>query len=219
LMWRWDPDTFGSVAPNTNPAGLGVFTYNLRFPGQYSLNESGLFYNYFRTYDPNMGRYIESDPIGLKGGINTYGYSRQNPVSWVDPSGLAACPGGEWSQDFGDFGAYVAFGGYLSKGRVNYTCRSNPSIKCSANVWCVGGGAILGGGVGWNVYGYAVGATDSSNLAGWSGWQVVGSIGAIGLQAPSGGGVSISPGLSGGAGLARIRCYTYQMTCTSGCGH
>jgi len=102
---------------------------------------------------------------------------------------------------------------------VNYTCSTDPSVKCSANVWCVGGGAILGGGIGWNVYGYATGAPNSSNLAGWSGWQAVGNVGLIGLQAPSGGGVSISPGISGGAGLAAIKCYTYQMTCTSGCGH
>jgi RHS repeat-associated protein len=88
LMWRWDPDTFGSVAPNQNPSGLGTFTYNLRFPGQYSLNESGLYYNYFRDYDPQMGRYIESDPIGLKGGVNPYGYVSGNPVSFADPLGL-----------------------------------------------------------------------------------------------------------------------------------
>jgi hypothetical protein len=48
-MWRWDPDTFGSVAPNRNPSGLGTFIYNLRFPGQYYEVESGLFYNYLRT--------------------------------------------------------------------------------------------------------------------------------------------------------------------------
>jgi RHS repeat-associated protein len=89
LMWRWDPDTFGSVSPNTNPSGLGVFNYNLRFPGQYSLNESGLYYNYFRTYDPNMGRYLESDPIGLRGGsLSTYAYVGGNPVVYVDPFGL-----------------------------------------------------------------------------------------------------------------------------------
>jgi RHS repeat-associated protein len=88
MMWRWDPDTFGSVTPNTNPAGLGVFNYNLRFPGQYYLPESGLFQNYYRDYDPQTGRYIESDPIGLRGGINTYAYTGNNPLLWSDPYGL-----------------------------------------------------------------------------------------------------------------------------------
>jgi len=82
LMWRWDPDTFGSASPS------GTLTYNLRFPGQYALSQSGLNYNHFRTYDPQMGRYIESDPIGLNGGINTYSYALSNPISNVDPLGL-----------------------------------------------------------------------------------------------------------------------------------
>jgi RHS repeat-associated protein len=90
LMWRWDPDTFGSQQPNSNPAGLGAFTYNLRFPGQYFMNESGLFANGFRTYDPTTGRYLESDPIGLAGGnYSTYGYVGANPISHVDPFGLS----------------------------------------------------------------------------------------------------------------------------------
>jgi RHS repeat-associated protein len=87
LMWRWDPDTFGSVAPNQNPSGLGSFSYNLRFPGQYYMLETGLFYNYFRDYDPQTGRYIESDPIGLRGGINSYAYVGDLPVSMADPQG------------------------------------------------------------------------------------------------------------------------------------
>jgi len=100
LMWRWGPDTFGSVAPS------GSLTYNLRFPGQYYLAESGLHYNYFRTYDPQTGRYLESDPIGLAAGsLSTYAYAAGNPIRFVDPTGLIALPGDPsglppgWKQD------------------------------------------------------------------------------------------------------------------------
>ena len=49
--------------------------------------EAQLVYNYFRTYDPSTGRYLESDPIGLAGGLNTYGYALQNPLRYTDPTG------------------------------------------------------------------------------------------------------------------------------------
>ena len=54
--------------------------------------EAKLVYNYFRDYDPELGRYIQSDPIGLAGGINTYGYAHQNPVMNTDPNGLFVTP-------------------------------------------------------------------------------------------------------------------------------
>jgi len=87
-VWAWDPQAFGDNLPNQNPSGLGTFTFNLRFPGQYYDAESGKSYNYFRDYDSSTGRYLESDPIGLRGGINTYAYVGGNPLSYVDPSGL-----------------------------------------------------------------------------------------------------------------------------------
>lgn len=93
-VWRWDNiDPFGANAPNENPSGAGVFMFNLRFPGQYYDAETGKHYNYYRDYDPAIGRYIQSDPIGLGGGLNTYGYVAARPLSAIDPLGLVSCTG------------------------------------------------------------------------------------------------------------------------------
>jgi len=95
IQWRWDQaEAYGNTPPNNNPNALGAFAFNLRFPGQLYDSESNLVYNHHRYYDASTGRYVESDPIGLEGGINTYAYVGGSPLSHTDAAGLqAAWPG------------------------------------------------------------------------------------------------------------------------------
>lgn len=94
-VWSWYGDAFGAKtgstpAVNRDPDGDGKKTeVSLRFPGQYHDRESGLWYNNQRDYDAKLGRYIQSDPIGLSGGVNRYAYVNADPVQWVDPNGLS----------------------------------------------------------------------------------------------------------------------------------
>jgi RHS repeat-associated protein len=83
----------------------GTAANNLRFPGQYFLMEAGLHYNWYRHYDPTIGRYLQTDPLGFVDGPSRYAYARGNPVSYVDPRGL-------WIDTIADIG-FIAYDLYL----------------------------------------------------------------------------------------------------------
>jgi RHS repeat-associated protein len=131
VVWRWDnTEPFGNSQPT------GSVAYNLRFPGQYFDAETATHYNYFRDYDPKVGRYIESDPIGLAAGLGTFGYVSANPLVLLDTLGLAECkysigrhtlscqPG---NPENGLASVNLGPGGLFSGLR---DCRNNPSKQC-----------------------------------------------------------------------------------------
>ena len=89
-VWKADYDPFGATTVDPSSTIIN----NLRFPGQYFDQETGNHYNINRYYDPGLGRYITSDPIGLIAGANTYNYVYGNPLRFIDPLGLKAT--GEW---------------------------------------------------------------------------------------------------------------------------
>ena len=102
IIWRIQSKPFGLGEVDEDVDGDGQrVTLNVRFPGQYFDSETGLHYNYFRDYDPDIGRYLQSDPIGLKGGLNTYAYVGGNPVMWIDSLGLARQYGAQLSGAIG----------------------------------------------------------------------------------------------------------------------
>ncbi|MGH6839980.1 MAG: RHS repeat-associated core domain-containing protein, partial [Methylocella sp.] len=106
-VWLWHHDPFGRSEPS------GAFTYDLRFPGQFFDQSTKLHYNYFRDYDPRLGRYIESDPIGLDSGVNTYAYVGGNPVNYTDASGQ------------GDFNVSDPHGTYTTGDKLYTITRDN----------------------------------------------------------------------------------------------
>ena len=122
LLWSWNSDAFGVDTPNADEDGDGIkLDMPLRFPGQQYDANSGLNYNYFRDYDPNTGRYVESDPIGLDGGLNTYGYVYGNPLKYIDPTGrnVFVIPGAEAGAAAGTFvcpGVGTVVGGAIGAG-------------------------------------------------------------------------------------------------------
>jgi len=117
IVWKVQTDPFG----NEIPGGIKTVENNLRYPGQYFDQETGLHYNMFRNYDPKTGRYIEPDPIGIqKGNNHIFSFAANNPVRFYDPSGLATYTGTVNIQGAGKFG----FGGAFMYGIVRTECKN-----------------------------------------------------------------------------------------------
>jgi RHS repeat-associated protein len=99
IVWQARYSLFGTAELLVN-----IVTQPLRFPGQYYDEESGLHYNYFRYYDAALGRYLRSDPIGLRGGVNTYGYVGSHPLSYSDEYGLSRGKNNPWNRHQSTYG-------------------------------------------------------------------------------------------------------------------
>lgn len=96
-VWSWEIAAFGSSAPvNQFTSTTSGFVYNMRFPGQYYDVDSTLLYNWHRYYDGQTGRYLQSDPLGLLAGTNTFSYVNDNPIGELDPEGLQIVPRGTY---------------------------------------------------------------------------------------------------------------------------
>jgi RHS repeat-associated protein len=197
VIWRWDSDPFGTTPADEDPDKDGVkMSYNLRFPGQYYDKESGLHYNYYRDYDPSTGRYVASDPIGLRGGVNTYTYVGGNPVSRKDPLGL------EWSFSVG-VGATAALGWgggaggdfsgtvTISSSGVSFGVQSTTIAKVYGGY--IGYGGQMGAGVGDPICKGPSGPVKSDWIGGGAGWGP-----GAGASANFGdGGISVGRGVGG----------------------
>ncbi|MEZ2603178.1 RHS repeat-associated core domain-containing protein [Kluyvera intermedia] len=119
IVWRGRMQLWGTLRTEENRESYSMHpAHNLRFAGQYLDRETGLHYNTFRYYAPECGRFTQLDPVGLRGGLNLYQYA-PNPLSWIDPLGLAAT---------GDYGQMPVMPGYQKHHNIPQSMANHPAI-------------------------------------------------------------------------------------------
>ena len=170
IVWKAEKTAFGktSTTAENNAAGNPV-QFNLRFPGQYEDTETGLHYNWNRYYDAGIGRYMNEDPIRLRGGLNVYQYALGNSVRYLDPYGLFCMPA--WSKGMlsGFVGGFVS--GLVSSGGNPWVALGGGLFGAAGGLFSsmgapsVAAGAVAGAGSGGGVKGGLIGGAASAVLS------------------------------------------------------
>ena len=196
-VWSATYDPFGQATVNEDVDGNGEpVTLNIRFPGQYYDQETGLHYNYFRYYDSELGRYLTSDPIGLAGGTNTFAYVVNNPLKHIDPKGLDIWTGTMINVSLN----VLVVGGSISYGHI---INQSTGERCFVRVLCGRGGVGVGGGMGTRHTISGFSPLCGKNLDGFS-FELSGEMlppGGPGAGGSVGGGSGVGVGVSGRPGI------------------
>jgi len=224
-VWRWDQaEPFGNNPADEDPDANSVaFDLPLRLPGQRHDAETGLHYNGLRDYSADNGGFSQADPIGIvpyrqaEQRLNhSFAYADSDPLRSIDPLGLCPCRGCHWTQGQNFAAGLMVGGGIQVSINAIFTCKSDPAVECKANVFCIGGGAIISGGIGADLTGDVYHACSSGELGNWSS-GLMGSAGPFSSIGFFGGGGSASIGKSFGGGVAYVSCRAYQIRCNCPC--
>lgn len=204
-VWEAEYLPFGEVHSLT-----GAITNNLRFPGQYYDAETGNHYNNFRDYKPEIGRYVQRDPIGFAGGINPYTYPN-NPVNNTDPMGLKEAGYGGWEAQF-----------ILGYGESSVSCCDGQKIRqLKYRKVCYGAGFTAGisSGTAVGSQGASCKNPPHSVIGGEFGIPLFGPIGMEGgLGGATTGGFSAFVGATAGVGGKATVCFYWLVSNTEkGC--